>query len=127
MNARVLVMLLATVAVIACGDEAPSDASPTSTAAPTPRADGLTGAPLPATTVGSRAFDEEHFDRDLEPFPALNEVVPVAAADAAWMQPDDLVLGAVHNNEARAYPLFMMTLHHVANDTLGGEPYLVTF
>lgn len=127
MNARVLVMLLATVAVIACDDDDPSDASPTSTAAPIPRADRLTGAQLPATTAASRAFDDEHFSRDLEPFPALNEVLPVAAADATWMQPDDLVLGAVHNGEARAYPLFMMTLHHVANDTLGGEPYLVTF
>jgi hypothetical protein len=33
----------------------------------------------------------------------------------------------VQNGEARAYPLFMMTFHHVSNDVLGGESYLVTF
>jgi hypothetical protein len=33
----------------------------------------------------------------------------------------------VQNGEARAYPLFMMTFHHVSDDVLGGESYLVTF
>ena len=37
------------------------------------------------------------------------------------------MLGAVQNGEARAYPISMMTFHHVANGVLGGEPYLVTF
>ena len=102
-------------------------AEPPTVVALAPRTDGLTGATLPATTAQSREFDEEHFDSRVGAFPPLNDVVPVLAADATWMEPDELVLGAVHNGEARAYPLFMMTLHHVSNDTLGGEPYLVTF
>ena len=53
--------------------------------------------------------------------------MPVAPRDAWWLQPDDAVLGAVQNGAARAYPLFMMEIHHVANDQLGGAPYLVTF
>ena len=43
------------------------------------------------------------------------------------MEDEFLVLGAVQNGEARAYPLFQMAFHHVANDELGGEPLLVTF
>ena len=43
------------------------------------------------------------------------------------MMDEDLVMGAVQNGSARAYPLFMMRFHHVANDELGGAPYLVTF
>ena len=46
---------------------------------------------------------------------------------ATWLRDDTLVLGAVQNGDARAYPVFMMTFHHVTNDVLGGEPYLVTF
>lgn len=35
------------------------------------------------------------------------------------------VLGIANNGEARAYPLDMMWYHHIANDTVGGEPWLV--
>jgi hypothetical protein len=37
------------------------------------------------------------------------------------------VLGVVSNGEARAYPLDMMWYHHIANDTVGGEPWLITY
>ena len=37
------------------------------------------------------------------------------------------VLGIANNGEARAYPLDMMWYHHIANDTVGGEPWLVTY
>ncbi len=72
------------------------------------------------------------FDRDrLSPlsatFPPLDQPRSVPASEASWLQPDTLVLGAVQGGETRAYPLFIMQFHHVANDTLGGKPYLVTF
>ena len=52
----------------------------------------------------------------------------VVTADAAtFLQPDDRVLGLTVNGESRAYPISMMTFHHVANDVLGGQPVLVTF
>ena len=38
-----------------------------------------------------------------------------------------VVLGAVQNGDARAYPAFMMAYHHIVNDVLGGFPYLVTY
>jgi hypothetical protein len=37
------------------------------------------------------------------------------------------VLGVVVNGEARAYPLFILWLHEVVNDRLGGEDVLVSY
>ena len=113
---------------------APSAPAPqTATATPRPpsavlaRADGLTGAPVPAPVAASSAFDAGRADARAGSFPPLDDPQVAPAGEAPWMADDDLVLGAVRNGEARAYPLFMMTFHHVANDQLGGEPYLVTF
>lgn len=92
-----------------------------------PRSDGLTGAPAPQTTAQSSAFDQELVNERGGAFPPLDDPLVVTPDEAPWMEADDLVLGAVQNGEARAYPLSMMRFHHVANDVLGGEPYLVTF
>jgi hypothetical protein len=37
------------------------------------------------------------------------------------------VIGVAINGEARAYPLWIMNWHEIVNDTLGGEPILVTY
>ena len=60
-------------------------------------------------------------------FPPLNDPRAVLPAEATWLDPETLVLGAIQNGDARTYPVYMMTFHHVANDVLGGQPYLVTF
>jgi hypothetical protein len=115
----------------AAPDAAPVQPAVVAAAAPVatvePRPDGLTGAPVPPPTAQSDAFDAERARLRAGTFPPLDYPQVVAAADADWMEDDFLVLGAVQNGEARAYPLFMMTFHHVANDELGGKPYLVTF
>ena len=51
----------------------------------------------------------------------------VTAEAATFLRPDDRVLALTVNGESRAYPINMMTFHHVANDILGGNPVLVTF
>lgn len=91
------------------------------------RADGLAGAPVPELVVRSVEYDAGRANVGAGRFPPLNNPPVVSVAEATWMRDDDLVLGAVRNGEARAYPLSMMTFHHVANDVLAGEPYLVTF
>ncbi len=103
--------------------------STTATVAPTiePRTDGLAGAPIPSLSLDSSDFDESRFNARGGSFPSLDNPSIVPAAEAIWLTPKSLVLGAVQNGEARAYPIGMMTFHHVSNDTLGGEPYLVTF
>ena len=44
-----------------------------------------------------------------------------------FLVPGDLVIGLSLHGEARAYPLEILALHEVCNDTLGGEPILVTY
>jgi hypothetical protein len=87
----------------------------------------VAGAPAPATDRRSVAFDPALVNVRAGTFPPLTRPEVVPAAEAPWMDPDTLVLGAVQNRAARAYPIFMLRLHHVVNDHLGGAPYLATF
>ncbi len=102
---------------------APSTPVPT----PEPRPDGLTGAPVDLPSAESAAFDSDLLNVNAGSFPSLDYPSLVTAEEATWLADDSAVLGAVQNGEARAYPLAMMRFHHVANDELGGESYLVTF
>jgi hypothetical protein len=38
-----------------------------------------------------------------------------------------LIIGVEHNGDARAYPVRFLTYHHQVQDTVGGEPVLVTY
>lgn len=60
-------------------------------------------------------------------FIVLNDPDVVPGVQASWLAPDELVLGVVVGDEARAYPISQMAYHHVANDQIDGEPYLVTY
>ena len=60
-------------------------------------------------------------------FVPLDNPDVVVAEAVTFLQPDDRVLGLTVNGESRAYPVNMMTFHHVANDVVGGSPVLVTF
>ena len=133
----VCVAIVASGAALACGgsgDEAsrasdftPLPATADAADAVAPRSDGLTGAPVPQLEVQSAEFDADRLNQTAGRFPPLNDPTIVSAGEAPWLEAETLVLGAVQNGEARAYPIAMMTFHHVANDVLGGEPYLVTF
>ena len=58
--------------------------------------------------------------------PALDAPTVVAAADAPW--PDDArVIGVALGGEARAYPLRVLVWHELVNDTVGGQPVLVSY
>ena len=105
-------------------------AEPTSAAPATDAgtaAGALTGAPVPQFATAASDFDAGLLNSSAGRFPSLDDPVVVSAAEATWLESETLILGAVQNGEARAYPLSMMRFHHVANDVLGGEPYLVTF
>ena len=49
------------------------------------------------------------------------------AATLEWLTLDHPVAVLEVNGDARAYPLGMLTIHEVVNDTVGGEPVLVTY
>ncbi len=64
---------------------------------------------------------------DSWPFVALDDPDFVTADNAGFLDPGDLVLGVALGGEAKAYPTAMMWFHHVANDTIGGQPIAVTY
>ena len=61
------------------------------------------------------------------PFVSLDDPVFITADEATHLEPLDLVLGVSINGEHKAYPTSMMWFHHVANDTVGGQPVAVTY
>ena len=44
---------------------------------------------------------------------------------ASHMRDDDVVIGLVHNGEARAYPFWIIDYYHVVNDTHAGDPVII--
>ncbi len=59
--------------------------------------------------------------------PALTEPEAVFATEADFLTDDEMVIGFFHNDEAKAYPLRLMSWHEIVNDLVGGEPILVSW
>ena len=63
-------------------------------------------------------------------FPVFDnpEMLTVAEAEAEKMIfPRDPVIGIRHGKEAKAYPIVVMGVHELGNDTIGGIPIAVTW
>lgn len=58
--------------------------------------------------------------------PALDHPTSIAAGRAGWAD-DEPVLGVVVGGASRAYPIAILNWHELVNDTLGGQPILVSF
>jgi hypothetical protein len=58
--------------------------------------------------------------------PALDRPATLPAERADWSS-DERILGVVVAGQARAYPIAILNWHELVNDTLGGEPILVSF
>lgn len=68
---------------------------------------------------GNPAWPEDPRDR----IPPIDEPVITTAKDAdRFLKGSDRVLGVVIGKEARAYPLLVLQVHEMCNDTLGGRP-----
>ena len=59
--------------------------------------------------------------------PALLKPKFVQAGAADHVRPEDPVIGVVVDGEARAYPIKILNWHEAVNDTLNGQPLVVTF
>jgi hypothetical protein len=57
----------------------------------------------------------------------VREQYRFGADDGPGLSEDAYVVGIERGGEARAYPLSILWWHEVVNDTLGGEPVLVTY
>jgi len=59
--------------------------------------------------------------------PALDRPVMIPAADATYLNPDDLVFGVEIDGDDRAYPLRIMNWHEMANDVVGAVPVSLAY
>jgi hypothetical protein len=55
-------------------------------------------------------------------------MLPAAEAEAKGVVTDrDMVIGIARGHEAKAYPITIMGVHELGNDTIDGEPIAVTW
>ena len=59
--------------------------------------------------------------------PELNDAERVSAAEADWMEDDEIVFGAEIDGVAVAYPFRILGHHELANDTIGETPVSLIF
>jgi hypothetical protein len=133
------------VALTACAPAAPlplppantdTAPAPTRTPGPTPTLD-----PNEPPPAGAAAEFTTDFSKRSVPFseilsggppkdgiPAIDapQFVSVAEADS-WLKAREPVVLVRVGEDARAYPLQILTWHEIVNDVLGGEPLTVTF
>lgn len=102
-------------------------AEPTMAVAPTEAATPA-GTPIQLPHGEGVAFDEDglRLGQGSE-FVVLDEPRFVPAAEAVWLRPEEVIIGVSYKGENRAYPIRQMAYHHIANDTIAGDPYLVTY
>ncbi|RMF13486.1 MAG: DUF3179 domain-containing protein [Gammaproteobacteria bacterium] len=99
----------------------------------------LAGLIAPATAQ-TRTFNGFVIDEPLVPaheilpggpprdgIPALTDPRMTTADEADWLEAGDRVIGYLHNDDARAYPIRLLNYHEIVNDRVGGEPVLITF
>ena len=110
-----------------------SEATPTSTSAPAPP---TPTPPPPTPTAAPTATVKPEPTPRPTPGPITRQTQFVPLDEPKYVSRDQAsanitnasyVLGVVSNGESRAYPLDMMWYHHIANDTVGGEPWLITY
>lgn len=60
-------------------------------------------------------------------FAPASRVGYVAASEADFLSAHDPVLGVTVGDQAAAYPVGMVAYHHIVNDRLAEEPFVVTY
>ncbi len=117
--------------------------APEPTAAPT-QVNGVTVyAEIPPMAVNISEWRETDFRRfTVDPDEIIsggagrNDISPIyepefmsilQAATLDWMTGEQPVAVVEVNDEARAYPLGILTFHEVVNDVIGGEPVVITY
>ncbi len=69
-----------------------------------------------------------HLGRDA--FPVFDDPPMLSAAEAEATRlifPRDAVIGVAHGREAKAYPIAVMGIHELGNDTIDGIPIAVSW
>jgi len=88
------------------------------------------GGPGPDVPVAADAgLDPDDIVEVIPPdgIPAIDEPSFVPVDEVGWLSDREPVIAIELEDEARAYPLQIMTWHEIVNDTVGGVPVAVTF
>ena len=81
------------------------------------------GAAAAVADIGYQAVPRDAFPVFDDP-----EMLSAEAAERAGVVFDGaVVIGVAHNGEAKAYPVAVMGVHELGNDTLGGIPIAVSW
>lgn len=67
---------------------------------------------------------------DRDAFPVFDNPKMLSAAEAETRRlvfPRDMVIGVARGREAKAYPITIMGVHELGNDTIDGIPIAVTW
>ena len=59
--------------------------------------------------------------------PSIDNPVFATVSNSQFMSDSDIVIGLEINDQAKAYPLFILVWHEIVNDNVGGLPVAVTF
>ncbi len=85
---------------------------------------------LPAGLTGCDAAPIGYQAVPRDAFPVFNNPVMMkgpAAEREGTINGRDAVIGVAHGGEAKAYPITIMGVHELGNDTIGGVPIAVTW
>lgn len=131
MRIRPVALVIATALVlsVACGTSGTPQPTATPTGEPTPT-------PVPTDTVSptvSPTPSPTRLPSGRGSFARRSAFVPLdnpqvlTAQEAGFATDDELILGLEWQGKAHAYPIRMLTYHHIVNDTVEGSPILITF
>ncbi|MCP5070268.1 MAG: DUF3179 domain-containing protein [bacterium] len=72
---------------------------------------------------------EKHSRRaaPVDRFPVLTDPELTPAAEAKMLRDEEPVIGVAIGDEAKAYPISIMGVHELANDTCGGKPIMTSW
>lgn len=70
------------------------------------------------------AHSQQAVPRDAFPV-LLNPAMGTVADGDKLFQPSEWVIGVANNGEAKAYPVTVMGIHELINDSVGGQPITV--
>ena len=79
-----------------------------------------------AVTAGAAEIGYQAVPRDA--FPVFDDPKMLTAAEAekgGYVYARDAVIGVSHAGESKAYPVTVMGVHELGNDTIGGVPITV--
>ena len=83
---------------------------------------------LVATTATAQPLGYQAVPRDA--FPVFDDPKMLSAEEAEKQEvifDRDVIIGVAHNGEAKAYPITIMGVHELGNDTIGGVPIAVSW